>query len=327
MSNPNLAAESARTTLAHRISRLIPAPLARALRPKWHLAREVTKFRFGRGGRLTWQGDLRCWQATITLPRGTLYVPVRSYRNLRQITQFGADPKSLVFDWLNAIDDCDMLYDIGASNGYEGMYAHATHNCRVASVEMFLPSVENILLALVMSERAGRDMSKIDIMLGACDFEPSYKKLKMHSLPVAGGTRTSFDNVDEYARGGRSAQPILASHWSPAVSIDSLHREFGLAAPTHVKIDVDGFEGRVMRGAAKTLAARLVRQWIIEVSPNRQEEISQLMAQHGYVEIAHHEHYPGANDCFDRVYVRDDIVAEAKVALEKSQQMLKAWRR
>ena len=327
MSNPNLAAESARTSLAHRISRVAPAPLARALRLKLHLAREVAKFRFGRGGRLTWRGDLRCWQATIKLPRGILYVPVRSYRNLRQITQFGADPESLVFDWLNAIDDCEMLYDIGASNGYEGMYTHAAYDCHVASVEMFVPSVENILLAFVMSERAGRDMSKIDVMLGACDIEPSYKKLKMHNLPVACGTRTSFDNVDDYCRGGRSGQTVFASHWSPAISIDSLHGELGLPAPSHVKIDVDGFEGRVMRGAAQTVAARLVRQWIIEVSPERQEEISQMMAQHGYIEIAHHEHYPGKNDCFDRLYARDDIIAEAKDALEKSQQMLSRRRR
>ena len=51
------------------------------------------------------------------------------------------------------------------------------------------------------------------------------------------------------------------------------------------------------------------------------------MTHHGYVEIAHHEHYPGRNDCFDRLYVRDDIVAEAKQALENSQQMLKRQRR
>lgn len=79
--------------------------------------------------------------------------------------------------------------------------------------------------------------------------------------------------------------------------------------------------------AAQTLAARLVRQWIIEVSPERHEEISQSMVRHGYVEIAHHEHYPGKNDCFDRLYVRDDIVAEARKAVEKSQQMLKRRRR
>ena len=82
-----------------------------------------------------------------------------------------------------------------------------------------------------------------------------------------------------------------------------------------------------MRGAAETIAARNVRQWIIEVSPERLEEISQLMARHGYVEIAQHEHYPGKNDSFDRLYVRDDIVAEARDALEKSQQMLKRQRR
>ena len=75
------------------------------------------------------------------------------------------------------------------------------------------------------------------------------------------------------------------------------------------------------------MSARHVRQWIIEISPERQEEISQMMAQHGYIEIAQHEHYPGKNDCFDRLYVRDDIVAEARNALENSQQMLKHQRR
>jgi len=178
-----------------------------------------------------------------------------------------------------------------------------------------------------MTECQGRDMSKIDVMLGACDIKPSYKKLKIHNLPVAGGNRNSFDDVDEYCRGGRGTQPVFASYWSPAVSIDSLHRDLGLPVPTHVKIDVDGFEGRVMRGAAETMSARHVRQWIIEISPERQEEISQMMAQHGYIEIAQHEHYPGKNDCFDRLYVRDDIVAEARNALENSQQMLKHQRR
>ena len=51
------------------------------------------------------------------------------------------------------------------------------------------------------------------------------------------------------------------------------------------------------------------------------------MTRHGYVEIAHHEHYPGKNDCCDRPYARDDIIAEAKDALEKSQQMLRHRRR
>ena len=79
--------------------------------------------------------------------------------------------------------------------------------------------------------------------------------------------------------------------------------------------------------ATETLAARIVRQWIIEVCLERQEEISQSMARHGYVEITHHENFPGKNDSFDRLYVRDDIVAEAREAVEKSQQMLKRWRR
>lgn len=322
-----MAIQTNKPTLAHRISRVAPKPVARALRPHWHLLRDLSTFQFGRGGRLKWVGDLRCWQATLKLPRGVLYAPVRSYRNLRQIRQFGADPKSLVFDWLNAIDDCEMLYDIGASNGYEGMYAHAIHGCHVASVEMFVPSVENILLACVMSEREGRSMAKYELLLGACDSEPGYKKLMMHDLPVAGGTYNSFDAVDEYCRGGRGSEQVFASHWSPAVSIDSLHEQFGLPFPTHVKIDVDGFEGRVMRGAEKTLAARHVRQWIIEICPERQEEISQMMRQNGYVEIAHHEHYPGQDDCFDRLYVRDDIADEARDALQKSRHMLDHWRR
>ena len=82
-----------------------------------------------------------------------------------------------------------------------------------------------------------------------------------------------------------------------------------------------------MRGAKKTLMARHVRQWIIEVAPERQEEIAELMKQNGYLEIAHHEHYPGKNDCFDRLYVRDDIVDDAKHSLAKSKAMLARRRR
>ena len=69
--------------------------------------------------------------------------------------------------------------------------------------------------------------------------------------------------------------------------LDDLIRTLQLPAPTRLKIDVDGFEELVVRGATATLRAGSVTDVVIEIvdhdgAGTRPETIRQLFDQEGY---------------------------------------------
>lgn len=287
----------------------MPTGLQRYLKPKWHLLRDYTAFRASHGGRVYRNKEIGEWVAVRRFDGRDLSVPVRSYRQFRRYHQFGGhNERDVLWLWMNQLSDCEVIYDVGSSNGLEGFLINHLWGSKVIFVEPFTPSVETLLktIVLVDPERRG----DFEVVQAACDREVGYRKLFMHHGPIPGANRNSFATPEDYDRGGRQDQESLCDQWVMAVSLDSLHWQFGLPLPTHVKIDVDGFENRVMEGAARLLNERIVRSWGIEL--NGQEnlrDIRALMSEHGYVETGSWEHYPG-NQYYsgDSIFVRDDLI-------------------
>ena len=309
-------------TLAHAISRCMPQPLGNWLRPKWYWTREYCLLRFSEGGYTRYDSELLC--RVVRKPVGKTYfeAPYRSYREFRRIVNFGRNPDDLVFIWLNAISDCETLYDIGAANGHEGLVANALHQCRIVYVELFTPSIDSILKGTVLAQRRGAAADQFEVVAAGCDRKEGYAKVLLHQPPVPGGTYNTFADVDAYCRGGRSDERVWTSQWSPSVTIDALHGQHHLPKPTHIKMDIDGFEDRAIEGACETLKSRCVKSWIIEVNPGREEMIANAMTKNGYKDIAQFVHYPGLDDAVDHLYVRDDLVADYERRLAETSQRL-----
>ena len=143
------------TTLAHRVSRLLPSPLARHLRPGWHRLRDLGKFMIEQGGRLAYDRPLGAWIASRPLGPRRMEVVVRSYKELRRFHQFGTKQGDIVFDWMQRIRDCELLYDVGSANGLEGFFIHHLHRSRVVFVEPFTPSIETILKTIARLQEHG----------------------------------------------------------------------------------------------------------------------------------------------------------------------------
>ena len=298
------------TTLAHRVSRLLPSPLARHLRPGWHRLRDLGKFMIEQGGRLAYDRPLGAWIASRPLGPRRMEVVVRSYKELRRFHQFGTKQGDIVFDWMQRIRDCELLYDVGSANGLEGFFIHHLHRSRVVFVEPFTPSIETILKTIARLQEHGDRPRGFEVVQAACDDQPRHQRLYMHELPVPGATNNSFAEPADYARGGRREVPVMVSQWVPSVSLDSLHWNLGLPLPTHVKIDIDGFENRAMRGASRLLESGHVRSWAIEINGrDNVEEICALMPRYNYTEVGSWEHYPGyAHYSGDHIFVRNDLV-------------------
>lgn len=308
----NVGAEGNMTTLAHRISRLLPRPAAAALRPVWHVCRDISAFILRQGGRIGCNRGMRTFTASREFAGRRLTIAVRSYQELRRFHQFGTFEGDIVQRWMACIDDCDVLYDVGSANGLEGLYVHHLHGCKIIFIEPFTPSIESIMKSIGL--RNGGDGNDFEVVHAACDERPSYQRLYMHEGPIPGSTNNSFAHPEEYDRGGRSERPVLLSQWAPSVSLDSLHWDYGLPLATHVKIDIDGFEDRAMRGAARLLASGHVRSWVIELNGiDNRDKIRALMAAHGYVETGSWNHYPGyVHYTADHVFIRADLESQCR---------------
>jgi FkbM family methyltransferase len=79
----------------------------------------------------------------------------------------------------------------------------------------------------------------------------------------------------------------------PTRSIDSLVDEHGIERIDLLKVDVDGFETRILRGAARTLAAGKIRHVIIELSSfwlersgSSEAEIRALLGAGGLTDVS-----------------------------------------
>jgi hypothetical protein len=294
---------------AHYLSKALPRSWAAKVAPRWQYVQMLRRLR-RQGGHFKWDHELKCWTATKVVGSRLMTFPVGSYRELRRIVTFDRVDRDIVFPWLEAITDCTMLYDFGPSSGLESLTANAHHGCEAVLVELFTPSMMSILRGTVLSGRQGYQSDRLHPMIAGGDSEPSFGRIMLHRPPVFGETFNSFQHAEDYGRGGRIADAVLAHQWAPSVSIDSLHLRLGFAPPTHVKIDVDGFERRILEGAVQTLEARHARSYSIEISPEHVDWTKDLMARHDYVVADTFEHYPLITDCWDYVFVRRDYQAE-----------------
>jgi FkbM family methyltransferase len=86
------------------------------------------------------------------------------------------------------------------------------------------------------------------------------------------------------------AQPVLV------YGLDELVERFALPRPQHIKVDVDGAEPAVLRGAAGVLAAPSLRSALIELGARQEDEIEALMGAAGLRRIATHRGTEAAED-------------------------------
>lgn len=169
-------------------------------------------------------------------------------------TFFIKEPETLI--WLQRLNKKDVLWDIGANIGLYSIYSSAIMGNKTLSFE---PSLRN---ALCLQESI--DANHLNDLVTA--------------YPIAIGVEHIYDVLlNPRTDPGHTGSEIKTSEHSDnntknkdcfesgcvVDSIDNLV-EKGLTPPTHLKIDVDGLEPDVIKGAAKTLPK--VKSILIELT-------------------------------------------------------------
>lgn len=191
----------------------------------------------------------------------------------------------------------DVVYDIGANVGAYSLLI-AKHLNGKGKVYAFEPSFSTFaqLCGNVALNRCGQTVS------------PMYVALAEHT-GMAYFNYTSMDaGTALHALGDGSGigrvvhrQPILS------FSLDELIERFAMEAPQHIKLDVDGIEFDILRGARHTLADTGLRTIIVETEETREgsDGIRDLLHEAGFV--LHSEHVHNQNPYHPGPYVRNCI--------------------
>ena len=191
----------------------------------------------------------------------------------RAVELLTKEPETIA--WIDGFSPGDVFWDIGANVGSYSLYA-ALRGVRTVAFE---PAASNYFL-LNRNIEINRMGDRISAYCVALSDVTRLAELHMQTTELGGAFNSFSEALDWQGR------PYTAAFNQGMVGfdIDSFVGNFRPAFPTHIKIDVDGLEHRVLAGARETLADRRLRSVLIEIDGEREAykaEIQSLMERSG----------------------------------------------
>jgi FkbM family methyltransferase len=213
-------------------------------------------------------------RVSIPTPGGPLSFETPSARSLHDPwSLYRAEPETI--RWLDLLPAGETLWDIGANIGVYALYAARARGLNVVAFE---PSASSyaVLIRNIEINRLGDQIAAYCL---AFDAETRLDYLQMehteagHSMHAFGAGRTISGTASAFFR-----QSVAG------FAVDEFCALFRPPPPAHIKLDVDGIEPEILKGAAATLAAH-VKTLLVEIEdavPGR--AIREFLASLGFAE-------------------------------------------
>ena len=173
--------------------------------------------------------------------------------------------------WIAGMPAGAVLLDVGANVGMYSVFAAMTRQVKVFAFE---PESQNY--ALLNANIAANDLSdQVTAFPLALSDRMQLDRLFLSQFS-AGGSCHSFGEQVGFDLKPRSAAFAQGSF---SATIDQLIESGSMPVPEYIKLDVDGFEHKVLHGASKTLDNPKVREILVELNthlPEHQAVITHL---------------------------------------------------
>lgn len=203
--------------------------------------------------------------------------------------------------WIeNFLREGDVLYDIGANIGSYSLVASKFFQGKV-KVYAFEPAFMNFsqLCQNIYLNRCQDNIVPLQIALSDRTAVDSFN---YSSLTIGGAQNSLGKPIDEK---GKTFNPVF-KQYILSYQIDDLIKNFELPVPNHLKIDVDGIEFLVLKGATETLANSSVRSIIVELAEGkRAKEVTEFMLNKGFE--LHSKHPRKAPGLFNYIFQRNAV--------------------
>jgi len=179
-------------------------------------------------------------------------------------------------NWINSFEDNDVLVDIGANVGMYTIFSAGIHNMKVYAFE---PESQNFAV-LNKNIAINQFQDRVIAYPIALSNETKFDKLYLSQFNTGGSCHSFGEEVDFNLIERKS--PFVQGAF--ATTLDKLVEDGIIPVPTHIKIDVDGFEHKVIEGAKQTLANPILKSILIEINTNLQQhmELVNYMLSQGF---------------------------------------------
>jgi FkbM family methyltransferase len=204
----------------------------------------------------------------VETPRGkVVYYCLGDLALWRVRTLFSKEPETI--EWIDSFENGDVFWDIGANMGLYSVYASVGRRIEVVAFE---PSASNYLLLNRNIEHNGLS-DKVRAYCVALAARTTIDFLNMQSTSFA-DANSSFAESRDY-----KDRPVVPSFRQAMIgyTVDEFIERFNPPFPTHIKIDVDGLEGDIIKGAEKTLRDERLKSISIEMEAGRTEYVADLL--------------------------------------------------
>lgn len=173
-------------------------------------------------------------------------------------TLFTKEPSTIA--WLNRIEHNSILLDVGANIGLYAIFAAKIRNCRVIALE---PESQNYAL-LNSNIHANNASEQITAYCVGLSDRNGHDKLYLSNFSIGSSCHSLGEQVGFDLAPRKS--PFVQGSFS--ISLDVAVQQGMLPVPDYIKIDVDGFEHKVIFGARETLSNSKVKSIIVELNPS-----------------------------------------------------------
>jgi FkbM family methyltransferase len=180
-------------------------------------------------------------------------------------------------EWIEQFKPGDVFYDVGSNVGSYALIAAKASDqlVRTFAFEPSAPSYHDLCLNVVANGCAD---SVVPIPFGLWSHTTLIEFGHFSLAP--GSSKHSFD-FDE----GRTERELAFRQRLPALSLDDAVQLFELPPPTHVKLDTEGSELRILSGASHALSNPAWRSILIETNgadPDAPAALEELVGPFGF---------------------------------------------